>query len=52
MRPATGQVRGSRFNDVDEHGKLLAPAGQIAVRNLAISPEVYAQHFAFLAGID
>jgi len=52
VRPATGQFRGDWFDDIDEHGKLLSPTGQIAVSMLMVSPEVYAQDLAFLAGIN
>ncbi len=38
--PAAVQFRGCRFNDIDQHGKLFSPAGQVAVVILMISPEV------------
>jgi len=40
VRPAAAQFRWCRFNDIDQHGKLFSPPGQIAVLILMISPEV------------
>lgn len=52
VRSAAGQLRRGRFDNIEKNGKFLSPAGQIAVCMLPVSPEINAQHFAFLAGVD